>query len=552
MKRHLLTFLVSLALSHAAIAQGPPNFGDTMVPNGASAPSTTATPIVLPSALGTPTMIISDVRWANNTTIGCEIVQRADGATMTVGWLNDVCDKAAADRFASGTALTILTKLDQSGNSNNCTNATAATQPNYTALNEQNGVRPTSFSGTITSATVLAFLQCPSTINRTAVTVYDVEANRVSLSNGIRWEFDDAGFTTPYVQLYTPGAGTTGLSSNYGVVKLTTTFPRANPNVTSYSLSGTLGYIVRTNNGVQTSSIGTPTSQAVGGFQIGKSISGTSYNAATDLYAIVIYGAAHTAVQMQSVEAVLNTSFNIPLTFRNRIVYGGSSLITSAFATLNQQAPWQGAFGRSSTWETYIMAVFGQTLATEFANRANYTGLFDGTKAANVVVIDAPSNDVAAATFTSAADAQQWASDFYGSTNTARATNTTLPFVTALKAAGFTTVVAPTIIARGTWDTTTNWKETARLAYNTLVVNGALAGGYVASNRAGNSFFSTPAATSNAACYQADLTHLTNFCYGVLESIDSPAIGPGGFLLERDLGGPANDNEPAFQSSRAA
>lgn len=486
----------------------------------------TASPIVLPSALGTPTMVISDVRLASNTTIGCEIVQRADGATMTVGWLNDVCDKAAADRFANGTTLSILTKLDQSGNSNHCTNATAATQPAYSNLNEQSGIRPTTFPGSPSSATQLGFLRCPSTLNRNAITVYDVEATRYSLDQEVHWELTDAGFTTSYVQLYNPGKGTHGLAVNYGANPQSQLFPRSNVNITSLSL-GASGLVLRTN-GAEFTSGTVPVSQVGGGIQIGQSVAGTIWNLASDVYAVVAYGATHTSVQMQSVEATLTPSLSVPTAFRNRLVYGGSSLITSKLATLNQNAPWQGSYGRSTIWETYVMAVNGQTLGQEYGNRANYVALRDGSKASNVLAMDANSNDIAAATFTSAADAIQWASDFYGSTNTARATNTTLPFVVAMKAALYDRVVVPTTIARTGWDTTTNWKETARLAYNALVVAGAAANNYVVSDRAANGFFSTPSAVTNTLCYQSDQTHLTNFCYGVLVGIDRAAIGPGG------------------------
>lgn len=483
-------------------------------------------PIVLPSALGTPTMVISDVRLSSNITIGCEIVQRADGATMTVGWLNDVCDKAAADRFAAGTALTVLTKLDQSGNGNNCTNATAATQPNYTALNEINGIRPTTFSGTNSSGTLQSFLRCVSAVDRAAVTVYTVAAVRVSLSQQTWWEFTDAGFTTSYALLYNPGSGTAGISANYGGGLFSALFPRANLNVTSFSLSSTTGSIVRTN-GAQFTSAANSVAQVVGGFQFGKSTFGNLYNTASDVYAIVIYGAAHTSIQMQTVEPVLSASFNVPTTWRNRLVYGGNSLMANAFATLNQQAPWQGGWGRDPNWEVYTMAVYGQTQATEFANRANFRGLYNAAQY-DVVVIADPTNDIAAATFSSAADAVQWATDFFGTTGSGRATNTTLPYVAALQVMGYPLIVVPTVIARSTWDDTTNWRNTARTTYNNLVATNCSVIGCTVSNRAVNPLFADRSVVTNSLCYQADQIHLTNFCHGVLAGIDKTAILSGG------------------------
>lgn len=514
------------AIDNMGIGQttpAPGNFTNLVAQSVVNQSMPSATPVVLPTGLGTLAMYIGDVRLSSNTTIGCEVVQRADGATMTVGWLNDVCDKASADRFANGTALTILTKLDQSGNSNNCTNATAATQPAYTALNEQGNIRPTSLVGTQGSTTVVTFLQCPSAINRNAVTVYDVEAARMALSQTVRWEFTDAGFTTALCQLFNPGSGTVALSiGNCGGGAVGgVLFTRSNVNITAVSLSGTAGSITQSNTNSQFANATVVTTQVVGGFQFGHSVTGTAWNESSDIYAIAIFGASHTALQMTSTRSALAQSFPVPTVFRNRLVYGGSSLITSAFDTLNQNAPWQGGFGRNTTWETYIPAVFGQTLATEFTNRANYVNLFDATKAQNIVVIDAPSNDISGQTsFASHAAAVAYANTLYS--------GTTLPFVAALKAVGYR-VVVPTTIARGSFNSGTgNFLDDARVQYNLNVVNGAAANGYFLSNRAGNGLFATQGSALNTQCYQPDQTHLTNLCYGVLVGIDAAAIGSGG------------------------
>lgn len=125
------------------------------------------------------------------------------------------------------------------------------------------------------------------------------------------------------------------------------------------------------------------------------------------------------------------------------------------------------------------------------------------------------------ATFTSQADAETWAQDFFGTTNTGRATNTTLPFVSDAKnTKGFHGVVAPTCIARGSF-TTANFKEYARLKYNQLVTANAAGNGYVASDRAGVSQLSDP---TNLTYFNSDQIHPTDAGYVTMYPVDEAAI----------------------------
>lgn len=471
---------------------------------------TAASPITLPIAGAVSGYSMIKV---SGSSANCVQVTRADGTTQDIGYVNNVCDKVSADTFANGTALTISKEYDQIGTSD-LVNATQATQPTYTNLNEVRGIRPVSYSG-ITSNSA-KFLQAPISVNRNSFTMYMVIAPRVSFASNSYFELSDAGFTTSYLNM-TTNFGPLNTNAG-GVVKTTTIYPRSHVDIISYSSSST-NQIFRVN-GVE-QSFAQASSQVVALLTVGKIIFSANYNSLNDEYARFIYSVAHTSIQMQQTEAVLQAAFNTQTLFTNRLVYGGSSLIVSWFSTSNQQAPWQGGFGRGiGGWETYVMAVGGQTLATECTtNLAALQSLYDSTKAKNVAVLDAPSNDIANnGSFANSAAAIAFADNLYN--------NTLVPCITALKTTGFT-VDVPTIIARSGWVSGSgNFYEDARIEYNLDVVSGA-GSAYVLSDRASNSLFASPAATSNSNCYASDGIHLINTqlnCYRIMESYDKAAI----------------------------
>lgn len=505
-----------------------------------SGPQATIAPFALPAGLGSPAAFYSVVKppgWNGN----CAQIQRADTTALDIGWsATNICDKAAADTFCLNTTCGVSKWYDTSGNGLDAVQTTAANQAAFTNLNEWLGIRAISIQG-VTGSAVSQSLRAPATCNRNALTVYQVMVPLTSYGFNVELEFADAGFTTAYAQVYNAG---TALSTNLGSPISFGLYSRSHVNVIGLSSSGSTGQIVRTN-GQQVTNGGLPSSQALAGLQIGQSIAGANYNGLQLEFALAYYCAAHTSAQMQAFEAAAAATFNPPATFANRLVYAGSSLIVSYRSTFGQTAAWQEGFGRGSTWETYTMAVGGQTLATECStNLAAISGLFDPTKALNRVMLDAPSNDVANQTsFANTAAAQAFADTLYNST--------LLPCVASLKATGFDRVVVPTIIARGGWQLASgNFLDDARLRYNANVVAGAAANGYTVSDRASDPFFAATAATGNLGCYSSDTVHLVNFCYGIMGRYDKAAIL--NFVLERDINPATNDNTPAFLDRQAA
>lgn len=475
----------------------------------------TAPLLGLPGALGAPAAVYSVVKPAGTTT-NCLQVQRAsDSNTLDIGWTaGNLCDKGAADTFCLNTICGVSKWYETGASGNDLAQATQANQGTFTNLNEQQGIRPISLQG-VTGSAIFQSLRAPASCNRNAFTVYHLLAPRTSFGFNVQLEFADAGFTTAYAQVYNAG---TALSTNLGSPIAFGLYSRTHVNITALSSSGSTGQIILTNEQSATNG-GLPASQAFGGLQIGQSLAGNNYNALQDEYALVYYCAAHTLAQMQTVRAALAASFKPPAKFTNRLVYAGSSLIVSYRSTFNQTAAWQGGFGRGTAWETYAMAVGGQTLATECStNLAAIQSLFDPSKTKNVAFLDAPSNDIANQTsFANSAAAISYADTLY--------TGTLLPCVASLKGTGFT-VDVPTIIGRTGWNLGSgNFLDDARAEYNAQVVAGAVANGYKVSNRASDPFFATTAATTNTSCYASDGTHLLNFCYGVMElTYDKPAI----------------------------
>lgn len=286
-------------------------------------------------------------------------------------------------------------------------------------------------------------------------------------------------------------------------------------------LCGTAGSIIRTN-GAPSINPANATSNAIGGLQVGNTIAGIT--ATNNLFTLLVYGASHTLAQMQSIDAAILAPYAPPRNWTKKLIYGGSSLITSYRSSGNQTAPWQGGFGAGANgnvadWQVEVMASSGRSLATELASVAVYTGLYDASKSKNVVVLDAPHNDLTSP-FASSSAATTAANTAFN--------NTLLPGVVTLKAKG-QSVVVPTMVAAANFDTTTNFYETYRLAYNALVVAGAAANGYIVADRAGwivggVAIFNSPAAATNLTYYYGDGVHLVNAGYAQLEIVDKAAI----------------------------
>lgn len=457
--------------------------------------------------------IVKVNNWAGN----CAQVQRAsDSATLDIGFVNNICDKATADQFAAGSALSIAKWYDQSGNGADLVQATAANQPAYVALNEWiGGRRPITFDG-LQASTSKFMTSSPASLNVLNHTIYMAVAPRTGFGVNSYYDMTDGGFTTTFAKI--SGSAQFPAMIYQGQFVIPTNPPLGGLGFISASSSSTgPTQILRVNN-IEIARNRALTTQAIGLLNIGRLTTGTGNNGINDFFAILVYTAAHNSATMQTVEAAMNASFVPQTSFGSVLIYGGTSLMLGQGATLNQQPPWQSGFGRGpmadvGDWKTYLMSVGGQTLATEFTNRQNYINLIDATKK-NVCLIGDITNDLAGPTYGDQPTAQAAADAFYN--------GTTLALVSALKTAGCT-VVVPTMIARGPY-TTVNFKEDARLRYNADVIAGAAANGYRVSDRGGNANFDANADTSVTTCYQADATHLTNYCYGIVARIDKAAI----------------------------
>lgn len=463
-----------------------------------------------------------------------QITRASDSTTMDVGFLNNVCDWTAADTFAAGTTKTVSKFYDQSGNGLDliCTGTgnlpPAVTPPTFTGLNTWFKIRPISFQG----ATTIAFQYCTNaafSIDVSALTVYEIVSPRVSFDANGYWQFSDAAFSTTYSYLQT---NDTSLIANYPTSHAFTTqlHPRATPGTLSASFSSSAGAIVRSN-GTEVTSVTNASSQIAAGFKIGST---NLVNGIQDIFTVAVYSAAHTSPTMVAKEAEISAPYNLQTSFTNRVVYGGNSLSTGHEALMGQTPPWQAGFGRSTngpvpSWEPIVMSESGVTLATECAAISGFTALFDGTKTINATQIADPTNDIGITTYTSGADATSSVTTLYN--------NVTLPCIATLKAAGFNPVVAQTSIARDTWNTTggagptADWKETARTTYNNLLRSGAVANGYVVSDRAnialpsGFQPFGSSARTTDLTWYCCGGgTHLQNLGYLLMGLTDRAAI----------------------------
>jgi hypothetical protein len=129
------------------------------------------------------------------------------------------------------------------------------------------------------------------------------------------------------------------------------------------------------------------------------------------------------------------------------------------------------------------------------------------------MVIDAPSNDIAVATYADQATAIAAGQTLY--------TGTTVPFQSNLKTNTIIPIV-PTCIARTGFQTGTgNFREDARLAYNAAVVAGgsrtAMQSRIVQQMRGCQ-------IRLTRRTYAADGAHLTNLGYSVLAAIDQVKI----------------------------
>jgi len=99
--------------------------------------------------------------------------------------------------------------------------------------------------------------------------------------------------------------------------------------------------------------------------------------------------------------------------------------------------------------------------------------------------------------------------------------NAAMYMVSQLHAQGYH-IVIPTCIPRGGFNTTTNWRESARLYYNNLVTSNAAANGYTASDRC--SVYPFNGQTFDQSYYWTDNTHCLQRGLWTFGQVDLAAI----------------------------
>lgn len=477
-------------------------------------------PLVLP---GTPLAVFSSIRltgW-NGKYIR---IQRADTTQTDIGFVGNIPDCQAAITFGGGSPVTIAKWYDQSGNGNDMPQPTTANQPSFSATTFVNGICPVVFDGYYNNYNGLPprSLNIPAALapNVNSFSVLMAVRQVISYETQAWWEFTNAGTTYFSVFNFNAAPFNGGVNTNNnGLFNEATSRVRGQMTTLAVTSGAVTQNIIP--NGVSTAQTG-PSSQVMNaGGQVGASIAGAVYNLQGDIFAMVVYGSQLNTTDTNTVLGAFNSAFSIPQTFTTRLVYGGSSLISGLGSTYNQNVT--RLIGLPSNVEIYNFGnSAGQTLAQECSGTANSDELamYDGTKASVIFVVDADSNGIAnQAAFANAAAAIAFADNQY--------TTVFLPCVAARLGAGVKAhVVAPTIISRAGFDTTTNFYENARVRYNANIVAGAGANGYSVADRAANANIGCALCYLNAVYFYTDGVHLNDTGYAVMAPIDGGAISP--------------------------
>lgn len=418
-------------------------------------------------------------------------------------------DYALIDRWSNNVEPAITILYDQEGGGLHYTQPTAINQPSLSKQVTSHGVRPAGiwlYLGEVVGNRKFFIIPTGLAVAKqnygSALAIHP----RQSMAQNVYFELYKST-STAVLNLYTNlGSGLMTLTSTQSDSSIR---PRAMPStfVQAGASAGTTIYA----NGTNSLRAGGAADVTDSGGWLGKSLAGDSFAGQFDFYGQTWMGATPTlSVDLTNAVDTFNLAFGFPTSFTKRLVYAGSSLNAGSYATKNNTP--LVLMGLDSSWETYCMAVAGRSLATQYANRAtNEIPLYDGSKSVNVATMDAPSNDISNSTYADQAAAEAAADTLY--------TGTTLPFVTALKTAGFR-VVVPTMISR-TALTTANFKEYARLRYNANLRAGATANGYVTADRCSFAPFDTIPTT---AYFHTDLVHPNDAGYLHLTAIDKAAI----------------------------
>ncbi|GIQ77056.1 SGNH/GDSL hydrolase family protein [Bradyrhizobium sp. RD5-C2] len=467
--------------------------------------------LVLP---GAPEAVFSAVRLSSWNGNFARVVRASDRASFDIRFRNGVPDYNAALKFANGSSLTYSILYDQSGNGHDLTQPTAANQPDFSVTSLLNGIMPIIVDGTFAATQKSLLIPRSLSLARDNFSYFTAMRPTASLTSQSFFEFTNEASVQMASVLDADADRNSGINIHDGSTVLQSRI-RLRAQMTTLGYRSAQNAQLVTVNGQAASPLPAagPATMNTGG-TIGSSLN-PSYPLRADIFAIVFYNSAVSDAVHDAVMATFDASFSIPQHFTTRLIYGGSSGIYGLGSTLNQNIVRK--INMPSSVEIYNFGISGQGLASEYANAASVElAMYDARKASFIVVMDAPSNDIASARFQGAADATAQAKAFYR--------NVTLPFVAAIKSLSpNASAVVPTVIPRSGFDTTSNWWETARVVYNDLVVSGAAMNGYIASDRTGHVGFSEQDSWKNKN-YYFDGIHPNDTGYSVLARIDGAAI----------------------------
>lgn len=454
------------------------------------------------------------------------LVRQGDSATMDVYPLaTGKPDYAAIDAWigTSDIADTAAPQIDiiygQKGTGANLTQPTAANRPFLTSLNALNGIRTFSFASVISTVFSERFMLIPGSLSlsRQAFGYHGTYRNRnVSPSRDYEFVSFDDGASTIYHQLF-------ARSSAGGRMALG---PATFTGQTRYlpSRLQTIGFAggaddsrIYLQGAKETIAARAAQTMAAGGrvgSLIGTSATDGAQIAFYEMASLVFFGSKPSDADMASMEAWSAAAFGVqPATaYSKRLLIRNSSLYEND-ARLLQTADFLMAL--PSEWEVFNRSQAGTNLTSFYANRAQDQLFMDATKTKNVLLTDAPSNDIGSNNaVTTDALALSEAQNLYN--------NTTLAYVAYWKALHPSCgIVVPTVIPRGSF-IGAGFREQMRIYYNQLVREGAAANGYVLSDRCAHPIF-FDGQYVNLNYYRPDRTHLETPGTAVLSSIDRAA-----------------------------
>jgi hypothetical protein len=510
-----------LALSVAVTAS---NSGGTSSPASSSATSAviSAFAAVTPpaGALGIWS-VLKTAGWNGN----CLRVRRSsDNAELDIGFAGNAVDWPTADTFAGGSNLFVTRWYDQSGNGADLVQAAQSSHPVFARTSHQNGLRGiTADQQNGSFGTGPKYLQNTTfNFNANASTVYIVSSSRLSYGSTSYFQMQSAGPT--HLQSVYHADTSLRVFRNGGSYD-TLKFERSQMTSIAVAFNGVGGTIDF--DGTQ-ASIGNSSSATVTTFNLGSSADAFGGNFYGDYFFVALYGTAHSQAALGANRQALSSAFAIAPYQSKRAVVAGDSLVTGTKGTNAQSVPWVAGFGRVPAddgyysmsalpdWDVFCLARAGKTGAAELSGIATYMRAYDPAVPLSVYVTNSFTNDISSATYTSTANAQSSVTTLYN--------NTLLQIVSTALAQGFSKVVVPTCIGRSDFQLGSgNYREDARLYWNSLVRNGAAANNYTVSDRAAHPALADTAAAGNST-YYSDGIHLTNAGYSVMAAIDRAAI----------------------------